>query len=307
MCRPPVCSHRDLEARSRSSHRQWQDRKERCVRQRALARSTRQGPRRDHRRRQLRLLPCAGRALLQGRRSRQSVPGLMHVNLGGYHVRDIEFAAAFDIDAEKVGKDLGKAICPARTTPSSSPRCRQARRPRPARNDPRRARQVPLADRSRRRRARPRTSSGSCARRTPTSSSPTSRSGPSRRRSGTSSRCSRPAARSSTASRSSSLARTTGSKRFEKAGLPIIGDDIKSQVGATIVHRVLARLFARPRGPLERTIQLNVGGNTDFLNMLERERLESKKISKTNAVTSTSTTSWRRTTSTSARPTTCRG
>ena len=76
------------------------------------------------------------------------------------------------------------------------------------------------------------------------------------------------------------------SKRFEKAGLPIVGDDIKSQVGATIVHRVLARLFDDRGVKLERTYQLNVGGNTDFLNMLERERLESKKISKTNAVTS---------------------
>lgn len=75
-------------------------------------------------------------------------------------------------------------------------------------------------------------------------------------------------------------------KRFVEAGVPIIGDDIKSQVGATIVHRVLTRLM-RDRGvKLERTSQLNVGGNTDFLNMLERERLESKKISKTNAVTS---------------------
>ena len=76
------------------------------------------------------------------------------------------------------------------------------------------------------------------------------------------------------------------SDRFEQAGLPIIGDDIKSQVGATIVHRNLARLFQDRGVRLERTHQLNVGGNTDFLNMLERERLESKKISKTNAVTS---------------------
>jgi myo-inositol-1-phosphate synthase len=76
------------------------------------------------------------------------------------------------------------------------------------------------------------------------------------------------------------------SGRFEQAGLPIIGDDIKSQVGATIVHRNLARLFQDRGVRLERTHQLNVGGNTDFLNMLERERLESKKISKTNAVTS---------------------
>jgi len=75
-------------------------------------------------------------------------------------------------------------------------------------------------------------------------------------------------------------------RRFVKAGLPIIGDDIKSQVGATIVHRTLARLFGDRGVRLQRTSQLNVGGNMDFFNMLERERLESKKISKTNAVTS---------------------
>src|SRR5438093_3170104 len=75
-------------------------------------------------------------------------------------------------------------------------------------------------------------------------------------------------------------------RRFEQAGVPIIGDDIKSQVGATITHRVLTSLF-RDRGVrLDKTMQLNVGGNSDFLNMLERDRLESKKISKTNAVTS---------------------
>src|SRR6202035_2192526 len=74
--------------------------------------------------------------------------------------------------------------------------------------------------------------------------------------------------------------------RFKKAGLPIVGDDIKSQVGATIVHRTLARLFADRGVKMLRTSQLNVGGNMDFYNMLERERLESKKISKTNAVTS---------------------
>ena len=76
------------------------------------------------------------------------------------------------------------------------------------------------------------------------------------------------------------------SKRFEEAGLPVLGDDIKSQVGATIVHRTLVQLFLDRGVKLERTSQLNVGGNTDFLNMLERERLHSKKISKTQAVTS---------------------
>ncbi len=75
-------------------------------------------------------------------------------------------------------------------------------------------------------------------------------------------------------------------KRFQQRGVPIIGDDIKSQVGATITHRVLARLFADRGVRIDRTYQLNFGGNTDFLNMLERERLDSKKVSKTNAVTS---------------------
>jgi len=76
------------------------------------------------------------------------------------------------------------------------------------------------------------------------------------------------------------------SKRFEEAGLPVLGDDIKSQVGATIVHRVLTQLLIERGVKIERTYQINFGGNTDFLNMLERERLESKKISKTNAVRS---------------------
>jgi myo-inositol-1-phosphate synthase len=75
-------------------------------------------------------------------------------------------------------------------------------------------------------------------------------------------------------------------KRFQDAGLPIIGDDIKSQVGATILHRTLTSLFVDRAVRLDRTYQLNFGGNTDFMNMLERERLESKKISKTGAVTS---------------------
>src|ERR1700743_2802997 len=78
----------------------------------------------------------------------------------------------------------------------------------------------------------------------------------------------------------------TWAKKFEEAGVPIVGDDIKSQVGATITHRVMAKLFEDRGVQLDRTMQLNVGGNMDFLNMLERERLESKKISKTQAVTS---------------------
>jgi myo-inositol-1-phosphate synthase len=100
-----------------------------------------------------------------------------------------------------------------------------------------------------------------------------------------SSRSWRRAAPSSTASRCSSL-RALLEQAFAQRGLPIIGDDIKSQVGATIVHRMLTDLFRKRGVKVDRTYQLNVGGNTDFLNMLERERLLSKKISKTQAVTS---------------------
>ena len=210
----------------------------------------------------------------------------MHVDLGGYHISDIEFSAAFDVDAEKVGQDLSEAIFARPEQHRQVLRRARAGRQGPARHDPRRHRQVPVQGhhqgpgRDRRRgrhppghqdRRRRHLPAGGLARRPP---------------SGTSSRCWPPAARSSTASRCSSPASPTGAAASRTGGLPIIGDDIKSQVGATIVHRVLTRLF-RDRGvQLERTHQLNVGGNTDFLNMLERERLESKKISKTNAVTS---------------------
>ena len=96
-------------------------------------------------------------------------------------------------------------------------------------------------------------------------------------------------------------------KRFKERGCPIIGDDIKSQVGATITHRVLTRLFSDRGVRIDRTYQLNFGGNTDFLNMLERERLDSKKISKTNAVTSQMDYDVEPRTCTSARPTMCPG
>ena len=97
-------------------------------------------------------------------------------------------------------------------------------------------------------------------------------------------------------------------KKFDDAGVPIVGDDIKSQVGATITHRVMAKLFEDRGVQLDRTMQLNVGGNMDFLNMLERERLESKKISKTQAVTSQpAAASSTPRTCTSARPTTSAG
>ena len=95
--------------------------------------------------------------------------------------------------------------------------------------------------------------------------------------------------------------------KFTAAGVPIVGDDIKSQIGATITHRVMAKLFEDRGVTLDRTYQLNVGGNMDFKNMLERDRLESKKVSKTRAVTSNVDAEMVRRTCTSARPTTCSG
>ena len=211
----------------------------------------------------------------------------MHVDLGGYHVRDIEFTAAFDIDVDegrqgprqaiwagqnntikfaKVPSSLGVPVHRGMTHDGLGKYLKEKIKKAPGPD--RRHRQDPPATR------------------TPTWSSPTCPSAPSRPPSGTSSRCSRRAAASSTASPCSSPARTTGTGASTSAGLPIVGDDIKSQVGATIVHRTLARLFAERGVKVERTSQLNVGGNMDFYNMLERERLESKKISKTNAVTS---------------------
>ena len=194
------------------------------------------------------------------------VPGLMHVNLGGYHISDINFVAAFDVDKNKVGKDLSQAIF---TPPNNTFKFAEL----------------------------------------PTTGVKVQRG---MTHDGLGKYLSQiiEKAPGQTADIVQILKETkthvvlnylpVGSEeatkwyarekywqgRFAEKGLPIIGDDIKSQVGATIVHRILTRLF-RDRGVrLERTYQLNFGGNTDFLNMLERERLESKKISKTNSVTS---------------------
>jgi myo-inositol-1-phosphate synthase len=218
------------------------------------------------------------------------VPGLMHVGLGGYHVRDIEFTAAFDIDSTKVGKDLGQAIWAGQNNTIKFAKG--------AGGVPKKL-GVPVH--------RGMTHDGL----------------------GKYLKQKIKKAPGETADIVSILKDThtdvvvsylpVGSedatkwyveqileagcgfvncipvfiaredywdKRFKKAKLPIVGDDIKSQVGATIVHRTLARLFADRGVKMLRTSQLNVGGNMDFYNMLERERLESKKISKTNAVTS---------------------
>jgi myo-inositol-1-phosphate synthase len=214
-----------------------------------------------------------------------AIPGIMHVDLGGYHLSDLEFVAAFDVDKNKVGKDLADAIY---TKPNNTYRfadvpktgvtvsrgmtldglgkyLSQVITKAPGETDDivgiLKDRKVdvvvsylPVGSEDATRWYVEQVLQAGCAfvNCIPVFIGRESR----------------------------------WQKRFAAAKLPIIGDDIKSQVGATITHRVLTRLFMDRGVRLDRTYQLNFGGNTDFLNMLERERLESKKISKTNAVTS---------------------
>jgi myo-inositol-1-phosphate synthase len=213
------------------------------------------------------------------------VPGLMHVNLGGYYISDINFVAAIDIDKNKVGKDLGKAIY---TPPNNTIKFCDV---------------PPVGVKV----ERGMTHDGlgkylsQIIEKAPGQTADIVKI---LKDTKTDVAISYLPVGSEEATKwyvEQILEAGCGfincipvfiarekywQQRFANKGLPVIGDDIKSQVGATIVHRVLTRLF-RDRGVrLERTYQLNFGGNTDFLNMLERERLESKKISKTNAVTS---------------------
>jgi myo-inositol-1-phosphate synthase len=214
-----------------------------------------------------------------------AIPGLMHPNLGGYHVADVEFVAAFDIDQNKVGKDLSEAVF---SPPNNTFKFAEI----------------------------PRTGV--------TVSRGMTHDGIGKYLSAVVQKAPGPTADIVQILRDTEthvvvnylpvgseeatkwyveqvlqagcafvncipvfIAREEyWRRRFEDRSLPIIGDDIKSQVGATILHRVLTRLFMERGVRLDRTYQLNFGGNTDFLNMLERERLASKKISKTNAVTS---------------------
>ncbi|MGH2514220.1 MAG: inositol-3-phosphate synthase [Ktedonobacterales bacterium] len=213
------------------------------------------------------------------------IPGLMHVNLGGYHINDIEFSAAIDVDAEKVGKDVNEAIFSGQ-------------------NNTYKFTNVPATGVKV---ARGMTHDGlgkylsQVITKAPGSTADIVKL---LKDTGTDVVINYLPVGSETATKwyveqvlqagcafVNCIPVFIGRedfwrKRFEDAKLPIVGDDIKSQVGATIVHRSLARLFRERGVKLERTYQLNVGGNTDFMNMLERERLESKKISKTNAVTS---------------------
>ncbi|HEY4897662.1 MAG TPA: inositol-3-phosphate synthase [Solirubrobacteraceae bacterium] len=216
----------------------------------------------------------------------ERVPGLMHVDLGGYHVRDIEFTAAFDIDAKKVGKDLGEAIWAGENNTMKF-----AKVPKKL--------GVPVY------RGMTHDGLGKYLKEKITKApGETADIVKILRDTHTDVVISYLPVGSEQATKwyvEQVLEAGCGfvncipvfiaredywDKRFKKARLPIIGDDIKSQVGATIVHRTLARLFADRGVKMLRTSQLNVGGNMDFYNMLERERLESKKISKTNAVTS---------------------
>jgi len=214
------------------------------------------------------------------------VPGLMHVDLGGYHVRDIEFTAAFDIDATKVGQDLGQAIWAGQ-------------------NNTMKFAEVPTALGVPVYRGMTHDGLGKYLKeKIHKAPGETADIVGILRDTHTDVVVSYLPVGSETATKwyvEQVLEAGCGfvncipvfiaredywDRRFATAGLPVVGDDIKSQVGATIVHRTLARLFADRGVKMLRTSQLNVGGNMDFYNMLERERLESKKISKTNAVTS---------------------
>jgi myo-inositol-1-phosphate synthase len=213
------------------------------------------------------------------------IPGLMHVDLGGYHVSDIEFSAAFDVDADKVGKDLSQAIVsgqnntyrfidvpfmgvPVHRGVTLDGLGKYLRRV--IQEAPGKAEDVATVLRE--------TGTDIVVNYLPVGSEKATRFYVEESlRAGCAFINCIPVF----------IAREPDWRdRFEQAGLPIIGDDIKSQVGATITHRVLARLFEDRGVRIDRTYQLNFGGNTDFMCMLERERLESKKISKTNAVTS---------------------
>jgi len=226
-----------------------------------------------------------GRYFYENAPTDASVPGLMHVALGGYHVRDIDFVAAFDIDVNKVGKDLSEAIY-------AEP------------NNTYRFHDVPKLD-VKVERGMTHDGLGKYL-----SQIITKAPGPTadivgilKERKVDVMVSYLPVGSEQATKWYAEQALKAGvgfinaipvfigreqywQRRFAEEGLPIIGDDIKSQVGATITHRVLTRLFEDRGVRIDRTYQLNFGGNTDFLNMLERERLESKKVSKTNAVTS---------------------
>ena len=210
----------------------------------------------------------------------------MHVELAGYHVGDIEFVAAFDVDADKVGLDLGKAIFTSinntikfAEVPDLDVRVQRA-------PDLRRSRQVLPGGRRGVAAPSRSTSPRRCATRAPTYSVSYLPVGSEDAQKYYAQACLDAGVAFVNAIPVFIASNPEWAKKFEDAGVPIIGDDIKSQVGATITHRLLARLFEDRGLAIDNTYQLNFGGNMDFKNMLERERLLSKKISKTQSVTS---------------------
>jgi myo-inositol-1-phosphate synthase len=214
-----------------------------------------------------------------------NVPGLMHVMFGEYHVRDVEFVAAFDVDAKKVGFDLSEAlvssenntikICdvpPLGVTVQRGPTMDGLGKYYLETIEQSDAEPVDVVQALRESRADVLVSY------LPVGSEQADK---------FYAQCAIDAGVAFVNALPVFIASDpVWAKKFEDAGVPIIGDDIKSQVGATITHRVMAKLFEDRGVVLDRTYQLNVGGNMDFKNMLERDRLESKKISKTQAVTS---------------------
>ena len=214
-----------------------------------------------------------------------TVPGLMHVQFGPYHVRDIEFVAAFDVDAKKVGVDLSDAIGASENNTISItdvPPLGVSVQRGPTMDGLGKYYQETIEESS-----RPAVDVAQALREAKVDVLI----------------CYLPVGSEDAAKHYAQAALDAGvamvnalpvfiasdpewAAKFTAAGVPIVGDDIKSQVGATITHRVLAKLFEDRGVALDRTYQLNVGGNMDFKNMLERERLESKKVSKTQSVTS---------------------
>ncbi|QPK93990.1 inositol-3-phosphate synthase [Actinomyces sp. zg-332] len=215
----------------------------------------------------------------------EKVPGLMHVNFGGYHVNDVEFVAAFDVDDKKVGLDLADAIFASE-------------------NNTIKFADVPHSGVTVQR-GHTFDGLGDYYRKTITESKeePVDIVKVLKETKAEVVVCYLPVGSEQAAKFYAQCAMEAGcafvnclpvfiasdpqwAEKFVKAGVPIVGDDIKSQVGATISHRVMAKLFEDRGIKIDRTYQLNVGGNMDFMNMLQRDRLESKKVSKTRAVTS---------------------
>jgi len=221
--------------------------------------------------------------------SEARVPGLMHVDFGGYHVRDIEFVAAFDVDGKKVGRDLSEAIVASENNtvkicdvPPSGVIVQRGHTydglgdfylEAIEESDDEPVDVVEILKES---------GADVLVSYLPVGSEDADR---------FYAQCAIDAKVAFVNALPVFIASDpVWAKKFEDAGVAIVGDDIKSQVGATITHRVLAKLFEDRGVELLRTYQLNVGGNMDFMNMLERDRLESKKVSKTQAVTSNLTT-----------------